>query len=310
MMTSQLLGRRQFLLQASGAFGLALVPGRVSFAGDNDRLVSIGGSITEIVVALGREQNLAATDTTSLYPANLNQLPKVGYMRTLAAEGILSLGPSQVLASELAGPPATIDQLKAAGVVSIIPDQPTRKGLEEKILMIGEALNDRGGAQELARTVTQDLDQAIAQVAKTVEASGKVKPRAVFMHNIGRSTPIAGGTDTPAESMIRFSGGINAFTKFDSHKPVSPESMIAAAPDAILMSPGAIERFGGMEALLAMPHVAGTPAGKNKRIITIDLLSTLGFGPRTAHAIIKLARALHPELTFDGIPDRPWSKHV
>lgn len=309
-MTHSVLNRRQLLALSAAAIGGSLLPCRTLFAQKKDRLVSIGGSITEIVVALGKGKDLAATDTTSLYPASMDHLPKVGYMRTLAAEGILSLGPSQVLASELSGPPATIDQLKAAGVVTIIPDQPTLEGLRDKILKVGMALEDTDGARNLADTISQDLEQAISNVTEAVEKSGKTKPRAVFMHNIGRSTPIAGGTHTPAESMIQFAGGINAFTEFESHKPVSPESMIAAAPDAILMSPGAIERFGGMEDLLAMPHVAGTPAGKNKQVITIDLLSTLGFGPRTAHAIIKLARALHPELEIKGIPERPWSEHV
>lgn len=59
-------------------------------ASASERIVSIGGDVTEIVYALGAEQQLIARDSTSLHPQAAAALPDVGYMRQLNAEGILS----------------------------------------------------------------------------------------------------------------------------------------------------------------------------------------------------------------------------
>ncbi|TIT90507.1 MAG: hemin ABC transporter substrate-binding protein, partial [Mesorhizobium sp.] len=49
---------------------------------DTSRIASIGGSITEIVYALGEEGHLVARDSTSSFPQAALKLPDVGYMRT------------------------------------------------------------------------------------------------------------------------------------------------------------------------------------------------------------------------------------
>ena len=67
------------------------------------RVVALGGAITEVVYALGAEGQLVGTDTTSLYPAAALQTAKVGYMRQLSAEGLLSLRPDAVLGTDEAG---------------------------------------------------------------------------------------------------------------------------------------------------------------------------------------------------------------
>jgi iron complex transport system substrate-binding protein len=46
-------------------------------------------------------------------------LPRLGYVRQLSAEGVLSLRPDLVLATADAGPPAAIVQVEAAGVAVV-----------------------------------------------------------------------------------------------------------------------------------------------------------------------------------------------
>ena len=74
--------------------------------------MTISGAITEVVYALGAEGQLVGTDTTSLFPAAAQKTPKVGYLRQLSAEGILSLKPDAVIATSEAGPPVVLDQLR------------------------------------------------------------------------------------------------------------------------------------------------------------------------------------------------------
>lgn len=81
-----------------------------------EKLVSIGGDVTEIVYALGAGDEMVARDSTSLRPQAVLKLPDVGYMRQLNTEGILSMRPSMVLSSELAEPSLVLQQLAQNGV--------------------------------------------------------------------------------------------------------------------------------------------------------------------------------------------------
>jgi iron complex transport system substrate-binding protein len=91
------------------------------------------------------------------------------------------------------------------------------------------------------------------------------------------------------------------------YKPLNTESMIGAAPDLILLTERTHEGLGGIDGVLALPGVALTPAGRDRRIAAMDDLYLLGFGPRLPAAIADLAAELHPELapeTGQG-PGRP-----
>ena len=46
-------------------------------------VVSLGGSVTEIIYALGQDHRLIARDTTSTFPPEVNALPDVGYVRAI-----------------------------------------------------------------------------------------------------------------------------------------------------------------------------------------------------------------------------------
>src|SRR5690606_33392795 len=75
-----------------------------------ERIVTLGGDVTEIVFALGAGAAVVATDVSSVHPAAAAALPKLGYQRTLSAEGVLAQAPTLTLASDEAGPPPVLDQ--------------------------------------------------------------------------------------------------------------------------------------------------------------------------------------------------------
>ncbi|MGB1014847.1 MAG: hemin ABC transporter substrate-binding protein, partial [Nannocystaceae bacterium] len=55
-----------------------------------------------------------------------------------------------------------------------------------------------------------------------------------------------------------------------------------------------LESIGGIDGLLTIPGVAQTPAGQERKIVAIDDLKLLGFGPRADAALLELFRGLHP----------------
>lgn len=263
-------------------------------ADENATLVSVGGSVTEIVYALGLDDRILAVDSTSLYPAAATGLPNVGYMRQLAAEPILAMAPSLILAVEDSGPPAVLDQLREAGLqVVVVPDKPTPQGIVEKIQLISGALGVSGKGQELSRQVEGDL----RDLRKAVLATDQ-RPRILFLLSIGNGgAPLAAGRETSAAGIIELAGGVNAVNAFEGYKALSPEALVEAAPDVLLVTRRSLGLLGGADSLLQVPEISQTPAGRNGRIVAMDGLLLLGFGPRTPQAIAELATKLHPDFT-------------
>ena len=52
-----------------------------AFAAPQEKIVALGGDVTEIISALGAESSLVARDSTSLWPQRVTSLPDVGYLR-------------------------------------------------------------------------------------------------------------------------------------------------------------------------------------------------------------------------------------
>ena len=70
----------------------------------NERIVSAGGSVTEILFALDLGAQIVAVDTSSLYPVEATTLPKIGYYRQLSPEGVLAQKPDILVVTTTRGP--------------------------------------------------------------------------------------------------------------------------------------------------------------------------------------------------------------
>ena len=237
-----------------------------------------------------------AVDATSLFPPQATRLPNVGYMRTLSAEPILALAPDLVLADGDAGPPAALAQLRDAGVPVIgVAKAMTVGEVPDKIRQVAAALGADGAGEALAESV----GPAALRIAAAAGALPD-KPRVLFLLSVGQGAPLAAGSHTAAAGIIAAAGGLNAVDGFQGYKPVSPEAAVAAAPDVILVTARTAELLGGADAILGRPDILPTPAGRNRRLVVMDALLLLGFGPRIAEAVDTLARALHPHAALPG----------
>ena len=255
------------------------------------RIVPLGGPVTETVYALGAGDFVVGTDTSSVYPEAATTLPQVGYQRTLAAEGVLSLQPDLVLATDEAGPANVLEQLRAAGVrLVLVPSEHSVAGAQAKVRAIAAALDRAEAGEKLAATIAAEADDARARIKKMT-----TRPTVLFLYARGGATMNVAGQGTAADAMINLAGGRNAVTGYDGYKPLTAEAAVAAAPQFILTLDRGLASVGGKERLLTQPGLDVTPAGQNKRVVALDDLYLLGFGPRTGAAILDLARALHPD---------------
>ncbi|EJF98718.1 hypothetical protein MEI_00288 [Bartonella vinsonii subsp. arupensis Pm136co] len=257
---------------------------------ENARIVSIGGSLTEIVYALGAQDQLVARDSTSVYPQEALKLPVLGYMRALSPEGVLSLAPEGILLVEGSGPPSTIEILKKTSIpIVIVPENYSRENVIEKIRLVGKALHREAEAAALIKKISCDFVDNDALLAKVTK-----QKRVLFIFSVQNGRVMASGTGTAADGMIKLSGGINAISDYKGYKLLNGEALLKSNPDVILLV-----KHGGkstnLEKILAIPAIQATNAAKNHAIKQMDIMYLLGFGPRTADASRELIHMLYGE---------------
>jgi iron complex transport system substrate-binding protein len=265
---------------------LTLLPAFAQAQGQ-PRIISVGGAVTETVFALGAQGQLVGVDTTSLYPVDATKLPQVGYARTLSAEGVLALMPQLLLASGEAGPPQVLAQLQRAGVrVEVLNEQHRFDGILTRTTRIGQLCGREREATQLVTRLQQDW------AARPKPPAGSA-PRVLFvLAHAGGQLRVA-GEGTGADAMLALAGVRNAFAGMHGYKPLTAEAALQAAPDIILCTDQGLQAQGGADGLLKAPGLALTPAGRTRRVASMEALLLLGFGPRLPQAVAELTGKLH-----------------
>jgi iron complex transport system substrate-binding protein len=212
-------------------------------------------------------------------------LPQVGYARSLSAEGILALGPTHVLVTEEAGPASVLRQIAYAGVTIEQMDSGYRfEGLVERITRIGKLLNRASTSSMLVQQLKLDWER----LHLSPSALDTYRPRVLFLLAHSANRLLAAGTHTGAHAMIEYAGAINATMNFSGYKPLTPESLIAAQPDVLLLTEHGVRAIGDYSTLLKLPGMSETPAGRHRRFAAMDASLLLGFGPRLPAAVQSL----------------------
>lgn len=272
---------------------LALQPAfsRPASAAEARRIVALGGTVTEIIYAIGAGDRIAAVDSTSTYPAEAANKPDVGYVRQISPEGVLSQKPDLIVAESGAGPVDAIEILKKSGIDFVsIPSPPDAASIPDKIRAVGAAI----GSEDKANLLASDVTARLKALEDKIAAHDGPKKKVLFALSLANGRVMAAGSDTSADAMIRLAGGENAVSSISGYKPLSDEAVIAAAPDVVLVMSGGAMHLTADQAF-ALPALAASPAGRNGAFITMDGLYLLGLGPRAAEAAADLHASLYPE---------------
>lgn len=250
------------------------------------KIVSVGGAVTETIFALGAGDQIVGVDTSSVYPPEATKLPQVGYIRMLSAEGVASLHPDVVILGGSAGPRDVIEQLEKLNIkLLVLDDTHSVEAAKDRISKIGEAL----GRKEQAAAIVGEID---AKIAAMGGASANSKPRVLFVLSPGGGSPLVAGKGTAAAAMIELAGGRNAVDDFEEYKPISAEALAVLEPDVLLTTERTMKSLGEEGLDKALPGFSQTPAGKENRVVTMEDLYLLGFGPRVADAVSELSSAI------------------
>ncbi|WP_427922865.1 heme/hemin ABC transporter substrate-binding protein [Streptomyces sp. cg40] len=259
------------------------------------RIVPLSGSLSEIVFTLGLGDRVVARDITATFQ-QAAKLPLVTRNHDVSAESVLSLKPDLVLAEKTTGPSEAMGQIRAAGVPVLVVDP--AQGLTDVGPRI-QAVADALGVPAAGKELTKRSEDRIAAVRKAIPAH-KEKPRVAFLYLRGSaSVYLIGGKGSGATSLLEAAGAVDAGAESGLEQDftaITTEALAKAAPDAILVMTKGLESVGGIDGLVKIPGVAQTPAGMDRRVVSVEDGVLLNYGPRTDQVL----RSIVAQLYGDG----------
>ncbi|MEZ9553039.1 hemin ABC transporter substrate-binding protein [Vibrio breoganii] len=280
---------KPFLLILSLVFTL---PAFANSTGEQNRIISVGSSITELMYALDAKEQLVAIDVTSRHFDQSGSLPQVGYHRQLSAEGLMAQNPTHVIGSHEMGPDSTLKLLKSAGIeVITVPSGDSEADLAGRI----DAIAKITGKEEQAKALKQDLHQQIETLSNLDSTH---QPKAIFaMLSEGRPATVA-GSETTIDKIIELAGATNPInSNFSSYKSMSFEAIVGVQPDYILVAQRTWDALGGQQGIIEkFPLLTATPAAADNKIIPIPSSAIIGgFGIES----VELSQSLHQTFERD-----------
>ncbi|MDT8702168.1 ABC transporter substrate-binding protein [Kluyvera ascorbata] len=253
-----------------------------------DRIVVAGGSLSELIYALGAGERVVGVDETTSYPPETAALPHIGYWKQLSSEGILSLRPTRFITWQDAGPQLVFDQLRSQHVaVLTLPRVPaTVEQMYANIRTLARELGDEERGTALINTLSQRLEK-VAQSSASKPASVS----ALFILSAGGSAPQVAGKGSVADAIMTLAGARNV-AQHPQYRSYSAEALIAANPEVIIVTSQMVD--GDLNRLSTIAGITRTNAWKNQRIVVLDQSLILGMGPRVADAVETLHRQFWP----------------
>lgn len=250
------------------------------------RIVSLAPNVTEILCALGCEDNLVGRTDFCDYPETVTSIKSIGTLYDPNLEAILALNPDVVIASSIVDP-AFIANLAAAGVEThqFLEEYNGLEGTYTLIREIGEAVGKKSEAEALADSVKSRIESVMALTANVEEKS------CVYIISWGDWGDYAATGDTYINELINAAGAKNAVASA-SNWSISRELLLSENPDYIILplyaysDPAQAEHFKNTE---PYSKLSGT-------IISIDGNAAERQGVRSADTVEAIAKALYPEL--------------
>lgn len=267
------------------------VLGSVPAKADEQRIVTVGPWVTEAVFALGKGGDVVARDKGSTVPDAVNGLPSVGYHRQLPFEGLVSMRPTRVIASADAGPPEVLEQLRAAGIETVVvPEATTLDDVPAFVVGVAQAA---GASLERARALGAEVVRAVGE-ARSSAAARTEHPVVLALYARGPQVLSIIGSSTATAAIIEAAGGRQAAASVRGFKTMTAEAVLAARPDVLVLTQHGLESLGGREGVRAHQVLGALDCVKAGRIVALDDALLLGLGVRAALSVSTMTKALQP----------------
>ena len=252
------------------------------------------GAYTKTLTGLGLADNIVGR-TVSSTETILQDRPVVTQGgHNINVEAVLNLQPTLVIVDHSIGPREAIDQIREAGVTTVVME-PTRT-----IDSVASDMADVGAVVGLPEEAQKLGERSTEEIAKDKEAINALVPaepmKVAFLYARGNGGVFfIMGEGTGAKDLIEGVGAIDLGTEYNLSyaEPANAESLAKINPELIIIMEGGLESTGGIEGLLQRPGVAQTIAGQKQRVVTLPDGASLAFGPMTGQVLLRLAQAIY-----------------
>jgi len=252
------------------------------------RIVSLAPSITEILFALGLNDEIAAITNFCDYPEAALRKPKIGGFVNPDTEKIVSLKPDLIIGIRDGNRMDTVDRLNDFGLPVYLIDPKGFDGVMETIKNIGDVV---GRGKESRRMIKDMIDKREKMIALTQSLP---KPKVFFQ--VGDLPLITVGKGTLADDLIRLAGGRSiSENELVSYPSYSIETILAKAPEIIIMS-SMESKKGHMNLVKKWQNWKSIPAVKMNAIHVIDSNIVDRPTPRIVEGLEAMVRIIHPEV--------------
>jgi len=255
-----------------------------------ERYISLSPSTTEILFALGLQDEIVAVTSFCNYPEETKKIAKIGTFSEPNIETIISLKPTIVFATGLEQTPV-VSRLKKSGLRVVVSDPKNISELLESITQIGKKTGREEAAEQLKENMLRRLEAVKAKAAKIPPE----KRVSVFIE-IWHDPIMTAGPGSFVDELINLAGARNiAYDAPRAYSRFSNEVIIERNPDVIIL--GYMDKVNESTQLIknriGWQDIA---AVKNNRIvkdINPDLI--LRPGPRLIEGLERIYQSLYDE---------------
>lgn len=255
-----------------------------------ERIVSFGPSITEILFALGLEDNVVGVSDFCDYPEAAKSKAKIGNAFSPSIEKVVALEPDLVVTVKHEQFNSDLDSL---GITFIVLSPGDVRSIVDSIRLAAEVT---GKAKE-GKQLVEDMEATISRVTTKVKNAPKVK---VFfiVDATDPNNPWTSGPGSFIDDIINIAGGENvAGGAAGAWVQISTEEIVNSDPDIIIIQ----TMTGGVPTIskeVLQEHLVWKQmtAVTQDRIYFIDGDLVSRPGPRIVQGLEEMAKIIHPEL--------------
>jgi iron complex transport system substrate-binding protein len=251
------------------------------------RIVSLAPSITEILFALGLNEEIVGVTDFCDYPASALTKPRIGGFINPSIEKIVSLKPDLIIGTRDGNRMGTIHRLNDLGFSIYLVNPKGFDGVVKTIQNLGEI----SGRRDESRRITRDMMTKKENII--ILTRSLPKPKVFFQ--VGYTPVITVGKETLADDLVRLAGGRSISEKESSNYPIySIETIVSKAPEFIIISSMDNKRdYSNL--VKRWQNWKSIPAAEKNAIYVIDSNLVDRPTPRIVEGLETLARLIHPE---------------
>jgi iron complex transport system substrate-binding protein len=251
------------------------------------KVISLAPNITEILFALGLDEEILAVTSFCDYPEAAFLKPKIGGFTNPSIEMIVSLKPDLIIATRDGNRKETIQRLKDLGLPVYVIDPKGFDGVMKTVINVGEVVRRQDEAQRIVTNMRTKKENILALTQSLS------KPKVFFQ--VGDAPIVTVGKATLANDLIRLAGGRSISEDESANYPsYTIEAILLKAPEVIIISSMESKRD-HLNLVKKWQNWKSIPAVKKNAIYVADSNLVDRPSPRIVEGLEIMVKMIHPE---------------